>query len=208
MILSTHPTPIFISRSHQNMHPLWLLLLLIPAQTNGLAPSPYITHTFTFPHIPYHLALRHIHTPEHCIEPYALLPPHFNIVQTSPPQRLSVYNTVGFRFTTVLGRGRHYGTMFSCSPECSQLLLMDPTGTPYMLVSYSVRAYVPRMTWAFEGGHTLMVTGTYLRVPGELELMLTRRLVTREAVQKRIQMHRSACEDRNLKLYRHWILKF
>jgi hypothetical protein len=85
---------------------------------------------------------------------------------------------------------------------------MDPTGTPYMLVSYSVRAYVPRMTWAFEGGHTLMVTGTYLRVPGELELMLTRRLVTREAVQKRIQMHRSACEDRNLKLYRHWILKF
>jgi hypothetical protein len=208
MILSTHPTPSFILRIHQNMHPLLLLLFLLPAQTNGLASSPYITHTFTFPHIPYHLALRHIHTPEQCIEPYALLPPHFNIVQTSPPQRLSMYNTVGFRFTTVLGQGRHYGTMFSCSPECSQLLLMDPTGTPYMLVSYSVRAYVPRMTWAFEGGHTLMVTGTYLRVPGELELMLTRRLVTREAIQKRIQMHRSACEDRNLKLYRHWILKF
>ena len=185
-------------------------LLLIASLTHAhslLPPSPYIAHSFTFPHIPYHLALRHIHAPEHCVEPYALVPPHFHIVQTSPPQKLNAYHTVCFRFTSVLGPGRHYGTMFTTSPDCSQLLLMDPRGTPYMLVSYSVRAYVPRMTWAFEGGHTLMVTGTYLRVPGELELMLTRRLVTREAVQRHIQVHRSASEDKNLKQYRHAVLR-
>ena len=189
------------------MH-LILRLLLLSTQVHGLIKPPYISHSFTFPHIPYHLALRHIHTPEQCIEPYALLPPEFQIVETFPPKCLSTYKSVEFRFTTAMGPGRHYGTMFSRSPECSQLLLMDPKGTPYMLVSYSVRAYAPRMTWAFGGGHTLMVTGTYLRVPGELELMLTRRSVTREAVQQHIQVHRSASEDKNLKQYRHAVLKF
>jgi hypothetical protein len=189
------------------MPPLLLLLLCTPVLTWALHP-PYITHSFTFPHIPYHCALRHIHTPEQCIEPYALLPPHFRITETSAPRRLSSYHAVDFRFTTALNKAHHFGTMFSSSPESSQLLLMDATGTAYMLVSYSVRAYVPRMTWAFEGGHTLLVTGTYLRSPGELELMLTRRLVTRDGVQKCIQMHRSACEDRNFRTYRHLVLRF
>lgn len=85
---------------------------------------------------------------------------------------------------------------------------MDPTGTPYMLVSYSVRAYVPRATSSFEGGHTLVVTGSYLRVPDELELLLTRRLVTKEVVQGCIQVHKSACEDKNLKIYRHGVMKY
>jgi len=185
-----------------------LLLLLLPTQAPCLLQPPYITHSFTFPHIPYHLGLRHIHTPEQCVEPYALIPPDFRITQTYPPQCLNAYRAVGFRFTTVLGKGQHYGTMFSCSPECSQLLLMDPTGTPYMLVSYSVRAYVPRATSSFEGGHTLVVTGSYLRVPDELELLLTRRLVTKEVVQGCIQVHKSACEDKNLKIYRHGVMKY
>ena len=185
--------------------PNLLLLLLLTPITTALH---YITHSFTFPHIPYHCALRHIHTPEQCVEPYALLPPDFRITETSAPRRLSAYDTVDFRFTTALTQAPHHGTMFSCSPECSQLLLMDAQGTAYMLVSYSVRAYVPRATVAFEGGHTLLVTGSYLRIPGELERMFAQRLVTREMVQTRIQVHRSACEDRNLKLYRHRVLRF
>jgi hypothetical protein len=188
------------------MH-LILRLLLLSTQVHGLIKPPYIFHSFTFPHIPYHLALRHIHTPEQCIEPYALLPPEFQIVETFPPKCLSTYKSVEFRFTTAMGPGRHYGTMFSRSPECSQLLLMDPKGTPYMLVSYSVRAYVPRMTWAFEGGHTLLVTGSYLQTPKELELILTQRSVTKETVHKCMHVLKSACEDRNLKLYRQQVLK-
>ena len=194
------------------MAPIHSLLLLIaslpPVVLSLLQPSPYIAHTFTFPHIPYHVALRHIHTPEQCVEPYALLPPDFHIVQTSPPQRMDAYTTVTFRFTSVMGRGRFYGTMFASAPDCSQLLLLDPTCTPFMLVTYSVRAYVPRATVPFEGGHTLLVTGSYLRPPNELERMLTQRMVTRDSVQKHIQVHRSACEDGNLKLYRHLVLKF
>jgi len=185
-------------------------LFLIASLTHAcglLPPPPYITHSFTFPHVPYHLALRHIHTPEQCIEPYALVPPQFNIEQTSPPRRMDAYHTVDFRFTSVLGPGRHYGTIFSSAPHCSQILLMDPTGTPYMLVSYSVRAYVPRGTVAFEGGHTLLVTGSYLRTPGDLERMLTQRLVTRDTVQKCILVHRNPFEDKNLKQYRHAVLK-
>ena len=178
------------------------LLLLFPVLTSALLSPLYITHSFTFPHIPYHCAVRHIHTPEQCIEPYALLPPDFKIVQTSPPQRLNAYHAVGFEFTTVLCARRHHAALFSSSPDCAQLLLMDPAGTPYMLVSYSVRAYVPRSTSSFEGGHTLLVTGTYLRTPTELELLLTRREVKKQAVQNSIQAHRSPCEDRNLRMYR------
>jgi hypothetical protein len=184
--------------------PLVLLLLLFTL-TSAFQPH-YVTHSFTFPHIPYHYALRHIHTPEHCVEPYALLPPDFRITDTSAPRRLNSYHSVDFRFTTSFHKAHHHGTMFSSSPECSQLLLMDATGAAYMLVSYSVRAYVPRMTWAFEGGHTLLVTGSYLRSPGELELMLTRRLVTKEAVHNSIQRHRCAYEDRNLKMYRRLVM--
>jgi hypothetical protein len=132
----------------------------------------------------------------------------FRITDTSAPRRLNSYQAIDFRFTTAMHKTPHHGTMFSFTPECSQLLLMDATGTAYMLVSYSVRAYVPRMTWAFEGGHTLLVTGSYLRCPGELELMLTRRLVTRESVHNSIQRHRSVWEDRNLKIYRHLVLRF
>ena len=186
---------------------LILFLFLLFTSTSALQP-PYITHSFTFPHIPYHCGLRHIHTPEHCVEPYALLPPHFRITDTSAPRRLNSYHAIDFRFTPAMHKTPHHGTMFSFTPECSQLLLMDATGTAYMLVSYSVRAYVPRMTWAFEGGHTLLVTGSYLRCPGELELMLTRRLVTRESVHNSIQRHRSVWEDRNLKIYRHLVLRF
>ena len=84
---------------------------------------------------------------------------------------------------------------------------MDAKGTPYMLVSYSVRAYVPRYSSSFEGGHTLMVTGSYLRQPTELEALLTRREVTKHEVQNSIQVHRDPFQDRNLKMYRHYVLK-
>ena len=188
--------------------PQFLILLFLLIPTTTALHTPYITHSFTFPHIPYHCGLRHIHTPERCVEPYALLPPEFCITATSAPRRVSTYDTVDFRFTTALSQTPHHGTMFTCSPECSQLLLMDARGAAYMLVSYSVRAYVPRATVPFEGGHTLVITGTYLRTPSELELLLTQRLVRKEVVQSCIQVHRSASEDRNLKMYRHQVLRF
>jgi hypothetical protein len=191
------------------MPPSVSLLLLLATAANAL--SPYIVHTFTFPHIPYHRGLKHIHTPEQCIEAYAVLPPGFEIVQTHPPQRLRAYHTIGFRFKTILcGREeRHHATLFTSSPDTSQLLLMDEEGVPYMLVCYSVRAYVPPRTTSapFEGGHTLLVTGSYLRTPTELEVLCTRRPVERHVVLNAIQSHhRDTYEDAYLKAYRHRVL--
>jgi len=189
---------------------LYFLLTILPTVHTFNTP-PYIVHSFTFPHIPYHRALRHIHTPEHCVEVYAVLPPGFKIIQTFKPQNFNSYNAILFRFTTLAcsTREQHYATLFSSSPEWSQLLLMDATNTPYMLVSYSVRAYSPphKSASTFEGGHTLLVTGSYLKLPTELESLCTRRIVERKSVQTAIQSHRSACEDKNLKEYRHRVLK-
>jgi len=172
---------------------------------------PYIVHSFTFPHIPFHRGVRHIHTPERCVEAYAVLPPGFEIVRTHPPERIQAYHAVGFRFRTILcGRkDLHHGALFSSSADASQLLLMDAERVPYMLVTYSVRAYTPpRVTTApFEGGHTLLVTGSYLRTPSELEALCTRRPVERQTVLNAIQSHhRVADEDAHLRAYRHRVL--
>jgi hypothetical protein len=78
-----------------------------------------------------------------------------------------------------------------------------------MLVTYSVRAYTPpRATTApFEGGHTLLVTGSYLRIPSELETLCARRPVERQTVLSAIQSHdRAADEDAHLRAYRHRVL--
>ena len=186
-----------------------LIPLLFLTATRAL--NTYIVHSFTFPHIPYHRALRHIHTPEQCIEVYAVLPPGFCITQTFAPEQFSTYNAIGFRFTTTMcaRTESHYAALFSSNPDCSQLLLIDSKGIPYMLVSYSVRAYFPQhvSSASFEGGHTLLVTGSYLKPPSELESIYTRRMVAKESVQNAIQAHRSACEDKNLKSYRHRVLK-
>ena len=189
---------------------LFFILTILPT-VQTFNTHPYIIHSFTFPHIPYHRALRHIHTPEHCVEVYAFLPPGFQIIQTSTPLNFNTYNAIEFRFTTIMcsKKEQHRAALFSSSPECSQLLLMDSTGTPYMLVSYSVRAYSPQHVSAssFEGGHSLLVTGSYLKSPTELESLCTQRMVERQSVQTAIQSHRSACEDKNLKAYRLRVLK-
>ena len=186
-------------------------LLLLSATTVADALAQYISHSFTFPHIPYHNGLRHIHTPEQCIEVYGILPPKFVIVKTHAPQRINAYNAVGFSFTTIMcaHNERHHAEFFSSSPESSQLLLMDTEGTPYLLVSYSVRAYFPQHATSspFEGGHSLMVTGSYLRTPTELETLCSRRIVDRQAVQNAIQTHREVCEDKHLRAYRHNVLR-
>ena len=192
------------------MRPIQVLLFII-ATTATNALTQYITHSFTFPHIPYHNALRHIHTPERCVEVYGILPPCFEIVKTSPPQRINTYNAVSFRFTTIMcaPKERHHAVLFSSSPDASQLLLMDTTGTPYMLVSYSVRVYLPQHTTSapFEGGHTLMITGSHLRTPSELETLCSQRVVDRQAIQNAIQIHKDTHEDRHLRAYRHNVLR-
>jgi hypothetical protein len=173
--------------------------------------TPYVTHSFTFPHIPYHAALRHIHTPEKCVEVYAVLPPGFRITRTEPPQRLGNYHSIAFRFNTAIHNRRqtHHGVMFSSSPDCSQLLFMDTTGTAYMLVSYSVRAYCPprASSASYEGGHKLQITGTFLRPSTLIEAICTRRKVDAQKVQNAIQSHRPENEDRHLRAYRQRILK-
>ena len=188
-----------------------ILLISTLATAHTFNSNPYIVHSFTFPHIPYYRALRHIHTPEQCVEVYAVLPPGFSIIQTFAPQKFNTYNAIGFRFTTTMcGRTEsHSAALFSSTPDSSQLLLIDSTGAPYMLVSYSIRVYVPqhKSFSSFDGGHTLLVTGSYLKQPSELESIYTRRMVAKESVQSAIQSHRSSCEDKNLKTYRQMVLR-
>jgi hypothetical protein len=69
--------------------------------------TPYVTHSFTFPHIPYRTGMRHIHTPEQCVETYAVLPPGFRITRTDPPQKHGAYHTIAFRFNTAINCGKN-----------------------------------------------------------------------------------------------------
>ena len=184
------------------MIPLQLMATLYQAFT----PPPYIVRQYTFPHIPYHIGLKHIHSPDKCVEPYALVPPDFKIVQTFAPHSIQDYNAIGFCFTTALS-ARRYGTMFSSSAHCSHLLLMDGADRPCLLVTYSVKPYVPRYTIPFEGGHTLLITGSYFRMESDLFAMGTARLVDKAEVQRAIQLHRqSGIEDKNLVTYRRRVL--
>ena len=185
------------------------LSLLLPVAS--AMSTPYITHSFTFPHIPYHTGLKHIHTPEKCVEAYAVLPPGFRITRTDPPQILGVYHTIAFRFNTAIHdrKQTHHGVMFSSDAHSSQLLFMDAEGTPYMLVTYSIRAYVPPRlsSTSYEGGHKLMITGTFLRPSTLIEDICTRRMVDAQKVQSTIQSHRPENEDRHLRAYRQRVLK-
>ena len=186
-----------------------ILLLLLPIAK--AMSTPYITHSFTFPHIPYHTGMRHIHTPEQCVETYAVLPPGFRITRTDPPQILGAYHTIAFRFNTAINCGKtpHHGVMFSSDPNTSQLLFMNTTGTPYMLVSYSIRAYCPPRlsSMPYEGGHRLLITGTFLRQSTLLEDICIKRKVDAQKVQSAIQSHRPENEDKHLKAYRQRIMK-
>lgn len=192
-------------------------ILLLLTSSHSLYINPYISHSFDFPHIPFHIALPHIHTPERCVEPYALVPNEFKITQTFPPLKFQGYNAIRFRFSTMLTEGQ-YGTLFSSAPDCSQLLLHDERGKAYMLVSYSIRPFVSysqsfRNSWAHgqnEGGITIKVTGSYLRNVNEtntLQLLCTPRIVQRLQVQQALQFRNIHGEDINFKEYRRMVLR-
>jgi hypothetical protein len=168
-----------------------------------LCASPYIRHSLDFPHVPYDVALRHIHTPEQCVDVYGMVPPGFRILQTITPMRMDTYDVVQFTFTTVLGGVRH-ASLFSSEADSSQILFFNASLKPSLLASLSVK---PHGT----GGHRLLVTGSYLREPDSaLERLLTRRAVSKKAIHDAVQLgYRGSVgkpEDPNLKEYRRRVL--
>ena len=96
----------------------------------------HIHHVLTFPHVPLH----HIHTPE-AWEAYTLVEPGFRILETYTPRRVGGYNLLEFKHT------QGHGTLYSCAPDTSYLILFDPK--PCLLATLQVR-------W----GHQIMVTAT------------------------------------------------
>jgi hypothetical protein len=175
-----------------------LLLFLLCASI-----PPYVRHSLEFPHIPYDVGLRHIHTPEQCVDAYGLLPPGFQILKTLTPIRMGSCDVVQFTFTTILGGVRH-ASLFSSDVDSSQLLFFNASLKPALLASLRVRP-------SGRGGHSLLVTGSYLAKPeGVLERLLTRRAVSKKAIHDAIQIgYRGSVgkpEDANLKEYRRRVL--
>ena len=170
---------------------------------SSLPPPPYIRQSLNFPDIPYHVALRYIHTPEQCVEAHALMPPKFRILKTLTPTRMETYDIVQFTYTTVLGGVRH-ASLFSSDVDTSQILFFDDSLKPCLLTSFTVQPRGQR-------GHRILVTGSYLQAPDSfLERLLTRRGVSQKAVQDAIQLgYRKSVgqpEDPNLREYRQRVL--
>ncbi len=194
-----------------------LLLVLILPISNTLQP-PYISHSFNFPHTPYHTALPHIHTPERCIEPYAIVPQGFQITRTFAPVRYQGYTAIGFSYSTILG-GEYSATMFASQPDCSQILFMDDGRRPYLLVTYSVKPFISYSqacrnevrSGNNEGGSTLRITGSYLKASSSnvLWTLCALRAVEKIHAQHAIQFRPSwvGNEDPHLKQYRQMVLK-
>ena len=172
------------------------LLLLATAQ--ALSP-PYVQQVFSFPFIPYSVALRHIHSPEHFVQAHALCPPAFRILHTNPPTKGGRFDALHFTFTAALC-GVRFGSVFASEPASSQLLLLDEDRTPYLLATLSVKPEA-------RGGHRLLVTGSYLRPPRCVVDRLYQPAGAK-AVQDAIQTgYRSTVEDSNLREYRKRVLR-
>ena len=161
----------------------------------------YLHHSFTFPHVPYTVALHYIHTPELFMHAHALVPPGARILKTNPHCHAGSYDALHFTFTAALLGTRH-ATVFSNEAASSHLLLLDEDRRPYMLATLSVRA---------EGqGHRLLVTGSRLRTPTAFVDRM-RWPVDRATIKGAIQLgYRHSVgrpEDANMRAYRASVLQ-
>ena len=169
-----------------------------------IAPLCYITaacNTLVFPNVALDLGIRHIHTPERFAVTHGLALPGFELVDTTPPARVSDYALVSFRFRTLMGSGVQSARMFTNDPRVSHLLFMDHADRASMLATFSVER-------VGASGHALHLSGTPLGEEEPLKSMFGTFTASRgDVVHAMLRGYGAAGdENENLGRYRRMVL--
>ena len=91
----------------------------------------YVSHSLSFPLVPFSAGLYHIHSPTYFLEAHGFSLPGFKLIGTSKPRMVRDYVYSEFVYQTYFGRVS--ARVFSNSLNTSHVLLMDPDGVPCLL---------------------------------------------------------------------------
>jgi hypothetical protein len=171
------------------MRALLLLLIITPC-----ALAYYVSHTLSFPRIPFSAGVYHIHSPAYFLEAHGFVLPGFKLVESSKPRTVRDYVYSEFVYRTYFGKAS--ARVFSNSLNTSQVLLMDPSGVPCMLGKLSLERCSSR-------GFVVKAHADLLRPSNVWERMFGgRRRVNRDEVQRSINLGYSDFKnDLNFKCY-------
>lgn len=92
----------------------------------------YVSHSFSFPSIPYSAGVYHIHSPVHFMGVHGFALPGFQIIETREPCAMGGYISAEFFYKTHF-TGNMSGRVFSSFLNTSHVVLMDPDGIPCLL---------------------------------------------------------------------------
>ena len=167
---------------------LLLLLLLTPA--HALLRSFH--YSLDFPRVPYHLGLRHIHTPEHIATTHRLGMPFYRVTNSTKPMQHGDVTCVEFSAGPC-----HRVCMFTQDPSQSYMLFSEEDGTLTANVCLGVKP--------LDKGHTLRVDVTVYECEWWTSLAVPLAW-TLHTVEDRLWWAYSTTQDANLIAYRRKVL--
>jgi hypothetical protein len=174
-----------------------LVLFLLVASSSAcscVSFQYYVSHTFSFPTIPYSAGVYHIHSPVNIMQAHGLALPGFRLVETLPPRVLGDYVTSEFFFRTHF-RGRMSGRMFSSHLNTSHVVLMDPDGIPCLLGKLTLHRCAAN-------GHRISARADLLRPANVWERLFGgEKLVKESEVARMIKLGYSSKTDANILEY-------
>jgi len=160
----------------------------------------YVSHTFSFPTIPYSAGIYHIHSPVGFMQAHGFALPGFRLVETLPPLAFGDYVTSEFFYRTHFG-GQMSGRMFSSHLNTSHIVLMDPDGIPCLLGKLTLHRCAAN-------GHRICARADLLRPANVWERLFGGgKLVKENEVARMIKLGYSSKTDENLLEYVHRVFE-
>ena len=167
---------------------LLLLLLLAPAH----ASLRSFHYSVDFPRVPYHMGLRHIHTPEHVATTHRLGMPFYRVTNSTKPMQHGDVTCVEFSAGPC-----HRVCMFTQDPSRSYMVFSDAEG--------ELRATVCMWVRPLDKGHSLGVLVTVYGCAWWTSLVVPLAW-TLHTVEDRLWWSYSTTQDANLIAYRRKVL--
>lgn len=179
------------------LHPLLRPRCSTPPPTINVQASAETHHfKWVFPHVPYELGIRHIHTPEHVTHTHRFGTPFFRITNTTAPRRGKMATAVDFE-CEMLG-SRHNVTMVSL--ERSHAALYFRKGNKSVMCAHF---YVRPL----DKGHELKLTATlFQRLPLEARALMAVSVGVNMLEDYVFWAHETPKQDSNLRAYRRMVL--
>jgi hypothetical protein len=175
-----------------------LVLLLLTA---SFSSAYYVSHSFSFPSIPYSAGIYHIHSPVHFMEAHGFTLPGFQLIETRKPKSMGGYTTAEFFYKTHF-TGKMSGRVFSSFLNTSHVVLMDPDGIPCLLGKLTLHRCA-------SNGHRICARADLLRPASAWERMFGgQKLVKESEVARMIKLGYSNFKnDMNLNAYVNMVLE-